>query len=323
MTYSVKYAKNRNLMNIIYPLHYLNDTEFENLTVDVCMKLLGLGTFRFAQGADGGRDGRFNGTAQKFPSSASPWSGPFIIQAKHTTNGNSSCADSQFDSILEEEIPKVKKLHEAGECENYILFTNRKGSANKITEIETRIKTETSVSNVAIVYLETLNSYLKELPDVVKRYQLDRLAEPLRFYEVDICNVIKGFKGFSALKVANLEEATKAFKFISKEKKNELNDLSKEYFQFITKHSLSYFSQIEAYLKDPANEKFADDYQNTVSELNSKVIEKRSEYLKFEAIINYLYDYILNKDETMKSERKLVLVFLHFMYFNCDLGLSE
>ncbi|MCP4657140.1 MAG: restriction endonuclease, partial [bacterium] len=65
-------------------LHTLSSEDFEGLVVQICHRILGTGTFRFSSGPDGGRDGRFEGTASSFPSPAEPWSGGFVIQAKHT-----------------------------------------------------------------------------------------------------------------------------------------------------------------------------------------------------------------------------------------------
>jgi hypothetical protein len=50
-----------------FPLHDLNDTEFEDLVCGICHLILGTGTVVFATGKDGGRDAAFNGTAAKFP----------------------------------------------------------------------------------------------------------------------------------------------------------------------------------------------------------------------------------------------------------------
>ncbi len=46
-------------MNIKYPLHYLDDKEFENLVALICEKILGTGTIVFSDGKDGGRDALF------------------------------------------------------------------------------------------------------------------------------------------------------------------------------------------------------------------------------------------------------------------------
>ena len=65
-----------------FPLHYLDDKEFENLATLICRKVLGEAVIPFAQGTDGGRDGRFHGKANCFPSESEPWNGKIVIEAK-------------------------------------------------------------------------------------------------------------------------------------------------------------------------------------------------------------------------------------------------
>jgi hypothetical protein len=70
-----------------YRLHTLTPEGFEALTVRVCMRMLGIGTIGFSKGPDGGRDAKFSGTADRFPSESNPWTGRFVIQAKNTSSG--------------------------------------------------------------------------------------------------------------------------------------------------------------------------------------------------------------------------------------------
>jgi hypothetical protein len=88
-----------------YRLHQLEDTEFEDLVVKICIKWLGEGVIPFATGKDGGRDGKFTGTATCFPSEREPLKGQFILQAKHTGNPVGSCSDRAFDRVLDKEEP--------------------------------------------------------------------------------------------------------------------------------------------------------------------------------------------------------------------------
>lgn len=67
-----------------YNYSEISSKQFENLIIHLCYKLLGFGTKTFSDGADGGRDARFDGTANEIPSRNTPWSGLTIIQAKHT-----------------------------------------------------------------------------------------------------------------------------------------------------------------------------------------------------------------------------------------------
>ena len=45
-------------MNLKYPLHNMNDDDFEKLSALICEKILGTGTIVFSKGKDGGRDER-------------------------------------------------------------------------------------------------------------------------------------------------------------------------------------------------------------------------------------------------------------------------
>ena len=51
-----------------YRLELLSEDKFENLINKVCQEILGAGVIAFSKGKDGGRDGKFTGTATKFPS---------------------------------------------------------------------------------------------------------------------------------------------------------------------------------------------------------------------------------------------------------------
>ncbi|HED07317.1 MAG TPA: hypothetical protein ENI57_04285 [Ignavibacteria bacterium] len=52
-----------------YPLENLKDTEFEKLVALICERILGLGTIVFSKG----KDAKFEGKANKFPSEREPW----------------------------------------------------------------------------------------------------------------------------------------------------------------------------------------------------------------------------------------------------------
>ena len=318
-------------MSIIYPFYHLSNAEFESLVNDVCHKILGTGAIRFSKGADGGRDGRFEGTAEKFPSSRSPWSGLFIVQAKHTIKPNGSCSDYDFEKKeVPKEIERLKKLTQKESIQNYIIFTNRKLAGNQEAKLRKKIVDETEIRNVSIIGIEDLSGKISLEKEVLEKYQLLLLKEPLRFFDKDLKSVILAFK--SNLKELKTSEEIfkilknlKILKNIDKEKKNELNSLSKEYFQHIQESSLSYFKDIENFLSDPNNTDIRDQYDATVLELQSKILEKRNHFMAFEEIINYLYNILIDKHEELKEAkpRKLVYVFLHYMYFHCDIGVKE
>jgi hypothetical protein len=64
-----------------YDLSKLGSDAFENIVNFLALKTLGLGSTGFGPGADGGRDGYFEGEAP-YPSEMERWKGVWYIQSK-------------------------------------------------------------------------------------------------------------------------------------------------------------------------------------------------------------------------------------------------
>lgn len=141
---------------------------------------------------------------------------------------------------------------------------------------------------------------------------------PLRFFDDDIKEIIIEFaKVAQRVKGPNYN-----FQRIKAIEKNKINGLSTEYFEeVILENSISYFQQIDDFLKNPINEKYLRMYENTIDELNQKILMYRERYDKFDMVFNDLHDYILNNNRTdLRSDRRLIWVMLHYMYWKCDIG---
>ncbi|WP_205917874.1 hypothetical protein [Rhizobium ruizarguesonis] len=117
---------------MMYRYEDLGDDQFEDLIVILCRHLLGAGVRGFAKGPDGGRDAKFMGVAQLIPSTTGPWSGTVIVQAKHTNAYNKSFHETDFfngnseTTVIGKELPRIRKLRDAGQLDHYMLFSNRK-----------------------------------------------------------------------------------------------------------------------------------------------------------------------------------------------------
>ena len=81
--------------------------------------------------------------------------------------------------------------------------------------------------------------------------------------------------------------------------KNELNNLSRDYFEFLKNHSLQYFEEIEKFLRDPKNEPYMKMYSNTVSDLQDAITVERNRFNEFEHVIKHLVDYQTAKSSTI------------------------
>ena len=308
-----------------YPFENLNDEEFENLIIRIAKELLGVGCKTFSAGKDGAKDGWFEGKAENYPSKNSPWSGKFNLQAKHTKNYNSSCSDNDFyinqSSVLNKEIVRLKEVMKTTPFDNYIIFTNRKLTGSTHPTIIEMLRNELGIKNVEIIGREQIDTYLNDYPQIAHQFGLSKFQAPLRFYEKDLKKVIIIFSQQSKAIVTEANNYITSFTIIEKEKKNELNNLSKEYFDFIIKHSLQYFGEIEKFLRNPNNIDYQKMYSKTVGDLQEVIIIDRTHFNKFEHILKHLNDYIVqNNEDILIDLRDIVRVFIHFMYFNCDIG---
>ncbi len=307
-------------MTIIkYPLHNLVDKEFETLVALICEEILGTGTIVFSDGKDGGRDAKFTGTANRFPSETNPWNGKFIIQAKHTTTPEASCSDSSFNTILKDELPRLRKLREDGKVDYYLLFTNRKLSGVQDPKIEDFMDKEVGVMNT-ILGEERIQLWLQKYPKIARTLGLNKLLLPLQFYENDLREIVIAF---SEAKISKEKLGTIQSDLARSpiEEKNRLNNLSKTYFDNVLKESYSDFEKIKNFLEDPKNGEYKSKYDNTISDLQEEIIIKRNEYHSFEEILNHLYKLILDPtSDRLLMNRRLIRVFLRYMYVNCDIG---
>lgn len=305
-----------------YPLHDLNEDEFENLTTLICRKILGEAVIPFAKGTDGGRDGRFHGKANSFPSESQPWEGQIVIQAKHTTKVNASCSDPEFQKILKDDVlPAIERLKSVDKITHYMLFTNRKLTGKQDEKIEDLIDCTTGIPNI-VIGLEKIQQWLKSFPDVVRDAKLRDLLNPLQFDETDLKEIITLIHT-SIPDNKELENASHDLTFIDKDKKNELNKLSQEYFDDVIKKHYIYFNFIKTFLSDPINTKIKDLYEDTIDELNAKIAIFRNEYAAFENILEELYDHVITSNPDLKFKKRLVRVFLNYMYCSCDIGKKE
>lgn len=305
-----------------YPLYYLNCDEFENLVILICNHILGSATIPFAKGKDGGKDGKFIGKANKIPSESAPWEGKIIIQAKHTEKINASCSESSFNRILENEvITAIESLKSCDEIDYYILFTNRSLTGIKDSEISKKINDATGIPTI-LVAEEKIQMYLEEYPDVVRTAKLNRLLLPFEFDESDLREII-------ILLQKQIKENTKpivraGLEYVGLDKKNDLNKLSKNYFDDVIKRSLEDFDKIRAFLSDSINQDIEEIYADAASELNAKIALKRNQFYEFEQILEICYNNVIRDNaDILKGKKRLVRTLLHYMYCNCDIGIKE
>ena len=309
-----------------YPLHDLNDEEFEVLVTRICRKILGVGTTSFTKGRDGGKDAKFVGTANCYPSEKSPLSGNAVIQAKHTTDPTKSCSDNDFvsniTSILNKEIPKIKKQVDEEKVTHYLLFTNRKKTGGAETNIPAKITSETGVAQAWLFGDKDIQDFLLDYPRIANEVGLDKLRSPILFTPDDIREVVSEFykQKYSIGQAFDSQHDFQNYPGI--EKKNEINNLSKKYFDYIQSDSLPRFAQINSFLSNHRNSDCAEQYHAVADELKGQLVTHRDEFKRFDDALEHVFQLIHERSPQLKmaSHRRLVKIFVHYMYCDCDIG---
>jgi hypothetical protein len=305
----------------------LSDDQFETLVVYVCKELLGVSTQGFSPGPDGGRDAKFVGTAEHIPSKAKPWVGTVIIQAKHTNGQNKHFYESDFysdnaeaETVLSEELPRIKNLRETGQLHHYMLFANRKLAANTESKIRDHISGNCGLDKESILLcgLEQLEMFLKRFPDAAQMADIDPVDSPLNVSPDELALVVMALREHTEA-VQEVVDAPPTVR-VSYDEKNALNNMTPDYAKAQRKYYLKDTAQIQAFLAAPENQKLQEAYEVVVHELNLKIIAKRRTDQTFDNVMEHLSDLLFNRDVILRQNRRLTRAMLFYMYWNCDLG---
>ncbi|SHH59096.1 ABC-three component system protein [Bradyrhizobium erythrophlei] len=304
-----------------YRLYELNNDEFEALVVRISVEWFGAGVTPFATGRDGGRDGKFHGTASKFPSAAAPLVGHCVLQAKHVNEPNKSCSERDFERLLKKEHAKVKRLIKLGICDHYIVFTNRKLTAGADQKLIAAL-VALGLKSGHIIGNERLHLALDEYRDIRRDLPNANDSAPFRFEPDDLVEVIGALHTFVGSGGSSGFNSARDFTAIKiKAEKNKINGIGHEYYeQIIVNDSMPHFSRIEEFLKNPRNEEFAALYHDAADELKQKILVNRDKFGAFDEIFAFLNQEIQKQRAALRGRRRLVNVLLHYMYFNCDIG---
>jgi hypothetical protein len=131
-----------------YDLTQLGTEAFENIVNFLALKTLGLGNTGFGPGADGGRDGYFEGEAP-YPSKSKQWKGTWIIQSKF----HKPHLSKNPQKWLVEQVANEIKKFETDESDrswpdNWIIATNIDPSGKPKTGSFDKIKGLLEDSNI-------------------------------------------------------------------------------------------------------------------------------------------------------------------------------
>jgi hypothetical protein len=307
----------------------MSDGQFENLIVLLCQRLLGISVQGFAKGPDGGRDAKFVGTAELHPSTAAPWTGTTIIQAKHTNGYNRHFSEADFfnskggaNTVLGKEIPRIKNLRDNKQLDHYMLFANRRLAGNAESEIRAYIAKQCRIpqSSIYLCGVEQLELWLISFREIPAKASLDPVDSPLIVSPDDLAEVVEALARQRTEVSAVIDDPPTTR--VAYEKKNELNNMTNEYAKAQRKRYLKETGQIRAFLAAPENLELLRMYESVVDEFQLKIIAKRKDYQTFDAVLEYLVDLLFGRDPVLRQRehKRLTRAVLFYMYWNCDIG---
>jgi hypothetical protein len=308
-----------------YEYEDLDDSQFERLAVQVMRKLFGAGVQDFAAGRDGGRDALFNGTAERFPSTTKPWSGKTVGQAKHTNGLNAHYSDPDFSgttasSVVTKELERIKRLVQAGDLHNYILFSNRRLGAITASDLTKRIASEAGLAeeHVFLAGIEYLDQMLHEQRDLLTLARIDPLDGPLVASSHECAEVIIAIA--AALAASPALESQEPVDRVSYAEKNVLNGMTEDFAAELSRRYLIETQRIESFLADPGNAATRGLYEAAVEDFQLKIIAHREDHQSFDHVYNYLVDLLFKRDGVLARHKRLTRALVFYMYWHCDIG---
>jgi hypothetical protein len=306
-----------------YPYYEMSEAQYQNLVNCICKKVLGTTTQTYSPGKDDGKDASFVGTAAEIPNHSHPWTGTFIVQAKHTNRPFAKFSDNQFYSensqstVLAKELPKIKKLHEKNELDYYLLFSNRNLSGTVDTKIKQYIfqNTGVPVNNILLFGNDDTERLLKQFPEIVRCAEIDPVNFPLTADPSELAEVILKMVDQQSKIIYDAESSIPPRTPMSE--KIKLNNMTQDYAALII-NEIGNFDPIQQFLQN--DDESRNYYESVVTELNAKIVAKRQDYQSFDEIIEYIYDLFISRDQDLKKHNKTLRQLLYFMFWFCDIG---
>jgi hypothetical protein len=263
------------------------------------------------------------------PSSlAAPWVGIVVIQAKHTNGYNRHFGEADFfdpdsvNAVVSKEVPRIKRLREAGEVDHYMMFANRRLAGNADAAITAHLVKVCGLpaGSIYLCGIEQLELWLKQFQEVAKLADLDPVDSPLIVSSDELALVVEAFAR-NAVELGTAIDTPPGDR-TPYEQKNLLNNMTPEYAKALRKRYLKETAQIANFLAAPENMDIQQSYEAVVEEFQLKIIAKRKEYQNFDAVMEYLLDMLFVRDPILrqKKHKRLTRAMLSYMYWNCDIG---
>ena len=196
-------------------------------------------------------------------------------------------------------------------------------TAGSEAKIQKQIKKEVpKIISISIWGKERIHSFLDGHKHLHEEFGFSNFRSPLNIRPEDLQEVIESFRNYIPSDPNN-KNFRGDFNYTKIDKKNAINNLSKEYYKYIKESTEKDFLYIEDFLKNPRNKKYLKMYNETAQDFRGVIIAKRNEYDKFDEILEEILNIICEKQKNNNMKPMIIRTFLHFIYFSCDIGKKE
>ncbi|MCK9438788.1 SMEK domain-containing protein [Patescibacteria group bacterium] len=164
---------------------------------------------------------------------------------------------------------------------------------------------------------------LKILDINIADYIKINLHEPIRLNEEDIKNLVLKLRDEIKNGVIAEMKITKIPTRKDIKIKNIKNNMSSDYFENIVRKNIRHHLPIRSFLSEDANEEVLNCYNSVFNELQEIYISKKDEYYSISEFFQEVYNRVEEKfTKDLGYDKRKIFTLLHYMYFNCDLGIN-
>ncbi len=103
-------------------------------------------------------------------------------------------------------------------------------------------------------------------------------------------------------------------------RKNELNKVDGVLFNGEIRTSLQYDKQIEEFLGNPINDEYQRKYFVITEALQKNYSKNTDQFKSIGELFGFVFDEVINYENRNEVDDQKLLIVLHNMYFNCDIG---
>lgn len=151
------------------------------------------------------------------------------------------------------------------------------------------------------------------------------IKKPIAFDPEKFKSIIEKFLDSNYLRdvISTGEEQYSNF-YRNIEKKNEMNGVSKEYFEFINSDCQEHFSDINKFLQSPINREINKRYHLIARKLNINYVSLYKKEKNLPEHIQFIQEKVYNELGNSISDDVdfYISIFLHHMYFYCEYGIN-